>query len=304
MSSATNPRGVEATACALRSRSPAATTRTTDTAICTAASARWRPPRPVARGPGVPGSVGGRTAVSSRNPRQTTIQVEPATASIQSTTPASGRAAVPSGASCGSADRIGPTHRSIASAASPPAPASTRQLGGERTYQVQPRRPQCTPHRQLVRLFGAARQQQQGHGAAGREEEDARDHQQDGQKPGRFPVILRSEPDVIDGSGDETPVPGPAQPPRRPAADSWRAPPAPPRRYGTSACGAGRRWTASARRDGAASRRCRARAARKPTTAPRSPGRGPGRAAGSGRRRPTVNGCEPSRTVRPTMPGS
>ena len=101
-SCATKPRGIDATPWALRSRSPAATTRTPATATCAVTSACWRRPRPVAPGPGASASVGGRTAVISSNPRQTANQAAPATASIQTTTPASRETAGPSGASCGS----------------------------------------------------------------------------------------------------------------------------------------------------------------------------------------------------------
>ena len=58
-----------------------------------------------------------------------------------------------------------------------------QQLGREGADDVPARRPQRAPHRLLVRLLGAAGQQQQDQVAAGGQEEDARDHGQDAQEP-------------------------------------------------------------------------------------------------------------------------
>ena len=84
-----------------------------------------------------------------------------------------------------------------------------QQLGGERTNEGEARRPQCAAHRQLVRLLGATRQQQQDHVAAGGKEKDPRDQHKEGQEPGGLPVIFGTEPGVVDRPGDEPPVLGP-----------------------------------------------------------------------------------------------
>ena len=173
--SGTKPCRIDATPWALRSRSPAATTRTADTATCAATSTRWR--AAAARHPG-PGRPREGRRPDGRHEQQAETDGRPRRPG-DGHRPRHGartrarRVAERRQLRQRRQDGVHPTQGH--ERGQPPGRDQHRQLRREATDEGAARRPQHAPHRQLVGLLGPAGQHQQDQVAARGQEEDTRD---------------------------------------------------------------------------------------------------------------------------------